>query len=322
MQAVYKRVKPQQELRQRKKSSLGLSWKQYKLYYILMLPGLAYFLIFHYLPMFGLFVAFKDVSPFGGLAEMWNSEWVGFKHFDKFFDSYYFWDVLGNTVIISFLKLMFGFTTPIIFALLLNEIRIKWFKKSIQTISYLPHFISMVVVTGMVNNLLSTHGGIVNAIIQFFGGEPIAFLVDSNYFRSVLVITDIWKGIGWESIIYLAAMASIDPQLYESAKVDGANRFKQMWHITLPGISFVICILLILNIGNFLEAGFEQILLLYSPSVYEVADIIDTYVYRLGLVNMEYSFAAAVGLFQNVIGAVLILAANYIVKKMGHQGLW
>lgn len=302
--------------------SVGNIWRRQKFYYFLLLPGLLYFLIFHYIPMFGVSIAFKDITPFDGIEGIFGGEWVGFTHFKRFFDSYYFWNVLGNTIIISLYKLFFGFPAPILLALLLNEVTSKWFKKSVQTISYLPHFISMVVVAGLLTNLLSTDNGILNAILSALGKEAVSFLGEPAYFRTILVISDVWQSIGWGSILYLAAMAGIDPQLYEAAKMDGANRLRQMWHITLPGISFVISILLILNVGKFLEAGFEQIFLLYSPSVYQVADIIDTYVYRQGLLQMQYSFAAAIGVFKNIVGMVLILLANYIVKKMDQPGLW
>ncbi|TBL79159.1 sugar ABC transporter permease [Paenibacillus thalictri] len=299
-----------------------MTWKKHQFFYLLMVPGLVYFLIFHYIPMAGVAIAFKDVTPFDGLQGIIHGDWVGFAQFKRFFASYYFWNVLGNTVIISFYKLFFGFPAPILFALLLNEVTSKWFKRSVQTISYLPHFISMVVVAGLLTNLLSTNNGILNAIMLAIGKQPISFLSDPAYFRTILVLSDIWQSIGWGSILYLAAMTGIDPQLYEAAKMDGANRLRQVWHITLPGISFVISILLILNVGRFLEAGFEQIFLLYSPAVYQVADIVDTYVYREGLLQMQYSFAAAIGMFKNIVGMTLILISNYIVKKMDQPGLW
>lgn len=311
-----------QQIKPIKRNKLLSRIKQYKLYYVLILPGLLYFLLFHYIPMFGIIIAFKDVSPFEGVAGIFTSDWVGLQNFERFFNSYYFWNVLGNTLIISFYKLLFGFPAPIILALLLNEVRHALFKKSIQTISYLPHFISMVVLAGLVTTMFSVEGGLINSVIAFFGGEPIQFLGDAQYFRSVLVISDVWKTVGWGSILYLAAMSGIDPQLYEAARMDGASRWRQTWHITIPGIRFVIVLLLILNIGQFLEAGFEQVLLLYSPSVYEVADIIDTYVYREGLISMQYSYATAVGMFKNLIGMILILGANHVAKKLNQPGIW
>lgn len=296
--------------------------KRDKLYYYLIAPGILYFLIFHYVPIYGIIVAFKDVSPFDGLKGIFESSWVGFKHFKVFIDSYYFWNVLENTIVISFYRILFGFPAPIILALLINEIGSTVFKRVVQTVSYLPHFISMVILAGFVSVLLSVDGGLVNSILQQFGHESQMFLADPAYFRSIIVGSYIWKEVGWNSILYLAAIAGVDPQLYEAAKMDGANRFRQMWNITLPGILPIIVILLILQIGSVMDAGFEQIFLLYSPPVYAVSDIIDTYVYRKGLEEIQYSFAAAVGLFKSVIALVLIIGANKVAKKLGQEGIW
>jgi putative aldouronate transport system permease protein len=291
-------------------------------YYLLMLPGLIYFFIFHYVPMFGIIIAFKDISPFSGLEGILTQPFVGFVHFENFFKSYYFTNVMSNTLIISGLKLIFGFPAPIILALLINEVRIKWFKRTVQTISYMPHFLSMVIVAGLVMAMLTTEGGLVNAIIKALGGEPHAFLGDPRYFRWVLVGTSLWQGVGWGSILYLAAMANIDPQLYEAAMIDGANKWQQIWAVTIPGITYVIVILFIFAVGGLLNAGFEQILLLYSPSVYSVADIIDTYVYRAGLLSLQYSYATAVGLFKSILALILLLSTNWLARRLGHSGLW
>ncbi|WP_248924588.1 ABC transporter permease [Paenibacillus hamazuiensis] len=302
-----------------------MNWAAVKInrfYYYLIIPGMLYFLIFDYIPMFGVIIAFKDISPFEGVQAIFSGEWVGFKHFVRFWNSYYFWNVMSNTLIISLYKLLFGFPASIVLALLLNELRFVVFKRIVQTISYLPHFISTVVVAGLAMMILSTDGGLVNAILVFFGKEPVHFLGSPEYFRSILVISHVWQTIGWGSILYLAAMSGIDPGLYEAARMDGAGRFRQMWHITLPGITHVVVILLIFQIGGLLNAGFEKVLLLYSPSVYEVADIIDTYVYREGLLRLNYSFATAVGLFKNVLAMFLILGANYLAKKMNQTGIW
>ncbi|WP_135554047.1 ABC transporter permease [Paenibacillus cymbidii] len=296
--------------------------RKYRLHYLLLLPGVAYFLIFHYVPLYGIVIAFKDVTPFDGIRGIFASDWVGLKHFRNFVSSYYFWDILKNTLAISFYRLLFGFPAPIALALLLNEVRSVWFKRSVQTIAYLPHFISMVIVASLMTTLLTTDGGLVNALLHKLGVEPINFLGDKHYFRSVLVASGIWKDIGWSSIIYLAAIAGIDPQLYEAATVDGAGKWKQVWHITLPGILFIVVIMLIFSIGGMLNAGFEQIMLLYSPPVYEVSDIIDTYVYRRGLIEMQYSFAAAVGVFKSFIALFLLLGANYVAKKLEQDGIW
>lgn len=303
-------------------SKILLNWKKYKLYYLLILPGMLYYIIFHYIPMFGIVIAFKDISPFEGIRGIVTGDWVGFKHFIKFFNSIYFWDIMKNTLVISFYKLLFGFPAPIILALLLNEVRNKHFKKVVQTISYLPHFISMVIVAGLLTNMLSTQGGIINEIIKLFGKEPIFFLGDSRYFRSVLVTSGIWQGVGWGSIVYLAAISGIDTQLYEACIVDGGNKWAQIWHVTLPGIRNVIVLMLIMAIGGLLNAGFEQILLLYSPAVYDVSDIIDTYVYREGLINANYSFATAIGLFKSIIAMILMMGSNYIAKLFDQEGIW
>lgn len=296
--------------------------KRQKLYYFLLVPGLLYFLIFHYGPMYGIIIAFKDIAPFDGMKGIFSAEWVGLKHFRNFTESYYFTNIMVNTLTISFYRLLFGFPTPILLALLINEVRHVAFKRTVQTISYLPHFISMVVLAGLVTTLLSTDGGFVNGVLQKLGFGPVMFLSDTRFFRSVLVGSGIWKEMGWSSIIYLAAIAGVDQQLYEAAKVDGAGKLKQIWHITLPGISPIVIIMFILAIGHVMDAGFEQIFLLYSPPVYGVADIIDTYVYRKGLVEVQYSFAAAVGLFKSVIAAGLVLGTNYLARKFGQEGIW
>ena len=295
---------------------------KYKLYYLLILPGVLYYLVFHYLPMFGVVIAFKDIAPFEGLKGIINGEWVGFKHFSNFFNSVYFWQILRNTVLISTYRIIFGFPAPILLALLLNEIRNRTFMRTVQTISYLPHFISIVVVVGLTTNLLSTQGGLINEVIKSLGGEPIFFLGDVKYFRGVIVGTDIWKRLGWESIIYIAAMTSIDIQLYEAAVIDGANKLRKIWHITLPSISNIIVIVFIFAVGDLLNAGFEKILLLYSPPVYEVSDIIDTYVYREGLIGMKYSYSSAVNFFKSFVAMFLLLGTNYIAKKFDQEGIW
>ena len=296
-------------------------WK-YRFYYYLAIPGLLYFLIFHYVPMGGALIAFKDISPFDGLGGFFDAPWVGLKHFERFTSSVYFYNIIENTIIISGLKILFGFPAPIIFALLLNEILRTNFKRIIQTISYLPHFISWVVTAGMITALLATSGGLLTESINSITGSNINFLGNKDYFVGILVTSHVWKTIGWSSIIYLAAMSSIDPALYESARMDGANRLQMAWYITIPSISLVIVIMFLLEIGNLLEAGFEQIVLLYSPSVYKVADIIDTFVYREGLLALKYSFASAVGLFKAVIAFFLLYLANKMANRLGHTGLW
>ena len=281
-------------------------------YLLLLLPALIIFVLFRYIPMAGIVIAFKKYTIAGGL---FGSPWVGFTYFERLFDSEKFYQVLWNSIRISFLKIAIGFPGPIIFALLLNEVRQTAWKKSFQTISYLPHFVSWVVVGGIVRDVLSVHG-VINGMMGFFGAEPRLFLQEMHSFLPIVITSMIWKNIGWGSIIYLAAITSIDPDLYEAAEIDGAGRVRRMWHITLPSITHVIIILFLLRIGNILEAGFDQIFNLYNPLVYDVADIIDTYVYREGISGFQYSLTAAASLFQNVVGLMLLLVVNVVTRRM------
>lgn len=287
--------------------------------YWMIAPVVLYYLIFKYLPMYGSIIAFKDYSVAGGI---WGSDWVGFMHFQDFFQSYYFWRLIRNTFLISFYDLIFGFPAPIILAILLNELRSKWYKKLVQTVSYLPHFVSLVVICGMIIDFTSRNG-LINTIIEFFGGERSALLAAASNFRTIYISTSIWQGVGWASIIYLAALSGINPELYEAAKVDGAGRFRQIWSITLPGLIPIITILLILRIGGLLEVGFEKIILLYNPNTYETADVISSFVYRKGLVETSnFSFSTAVGLFESVINFILLVSANTISRRFSDNRLW
>ncbi|MEH7009914.1 ABC transporter permease subunit [Neobacillus niacini] len=291
-----------------------------KYLYLLLIPFIAWYIIFAYKPMWGLQIAFKDYSLFKGIAD---SPWVGLENFERFFQSEYFLRTLKNTILISLYTLIFAFPAPILLALLFNEVKNAVFKKSVQTLTYLPHFISIVVIAGIVTNFLSPTTGIVNQIIDKLGGEKIYFLIEPEYFRTILISSmNIWKDVGFNAIIYLAAIAGINPALYEAAKIDGAGRWKQMWHITLPSILPTIIILFIINIGSFLEVGYEAILLLYQPATYETADVINTFVYRAGLQEGQYEIGAAAGLFNSVVGLILVVAANKISKKVTENGLW
>ncbi|QGG58618.1 ABC transporter permease subunit [Paenibacillus sp. B01] len=287
--------------------------------YLLLLPGLLLVLVFKYMPMYGVIIAFQEYNIYKGIT---GSEWVGFDQFTRLFNSPDFTEILGNTIIISVYKLIASFTLPIILALLLNELRSKLFKRFAQSVVYLPHFISWVIFSGILITFLNPVDGLVNLILQRFGVMPIDFLGDVRYFRSILVISDIYKEVGWGTIIYLAAIAGVSADLYEAARIDGANKLKQTWHVTLPAIRPVILILVILSLANILEAGFQQIFLLYNPLVYDVADIIDTYVYRVGIQEANYSYATAAGLFKSAVAMTLILTVNTIVKKSGQEGLW
>ena len=285
----------------------------------MILPVVLYYIIFCYIPMGGALIAFEDYAPGKGI---FGSEWVGLRNFQQFFGGVYFWRLLRNTLMISVFHLLWGFPVPIIFALILNEFRTGFFKKAIQTISYMPHFISLVVTCGMIINFLSPSGGILNVFIKALGGKPTNFLSVPKYFRTIYIASGIWQEFGWGSIIYIAALAGIDQEMYEAARIDGAGRFKQMLYITLPSISNTMIILLILNVGNIMSVGFEKINLLYTPSTYETADVISTYVYRMGLQSLQYSFSSAVGLFNSVINVILLVTSNAIAKKVTGSGIW
>lgn len=291
----------------------------YKYMYVLLLPGILYFIIFRYLPMGGLVIAFKEYSIF---TSVWAAPWTGLKNFQDVFASVDFWNVLRNTLLISAYKIIVGFPVPIALALLLNEMRSKYFKKSIQTVLYLPHFISWVVIGGIMLSIFSPSYGIVGEIFKLFGQEPINLMGSTKYFRGLLVASEVWKEAGWGTIIYLASLSVVDPNLYEAAIVDGANRWQQIWHITLPCISGVIVLMLILRIGNLMDAGFEQILVLQNDLVIDISDIFDTYVYRVGLRQGNYSFTTAVGLFNSVIAMILIYSSDRFAKLIGEEGLF
>lgn len=290
-----------------------------KYMYLMLVPGMLFIFIFCYLPMGGIIVAFQDYNPFVGILK---SPWVGFEHFRKLFALPRFWEILRNTLLISTYKLVFGFPAPIILSLLLNEVRRRHFKRIVQTIYYLPHFISWVVIAGITMSLLSVEYGVLREVFELFDIKRINLLGSTRYFRSILVVSDIWKGAGWGTIIYLAAISNIDPNLYESAKIDGAGRLRQAWYITFPGILSVTVLLLILNIGGLLNAGFDQILALQRPVVQSVSDIFETYIYRIGLGGGKYSFTTALGLFKSVVATMLIITADFFSKKVTGEGLF
>ncbi|UVI31073.1 ABC transporter permease [Paenibacillus spongiae] len=305
--------------RQPKLKKLGSRlWKERYLF-LLLLPGLLYFLIYRYLPMAGNIIAFQDFSAFRGF---WKSDWVGFKHFAKIFEDREVLRVIWNTLYLSFLQIVFAFPVSIILALMLNEVRNKRFKYIVQSIVYLPHFLSWVVVIGIVTTFLKSDG-IVNQLLgAVFGTEAIPFLQDSSWFMPLIVIETIWKESGWGTIIFLAALAGVNPSLYEAAVVDGANRWRQIWHITLPAIRSTIVILLILRLGSVLDVGFEQIFLMLNPLNMDVGNVLDTYVYFKGIEQSDFSFATAVGLFKSLVGLILIVAANRLAKRFGEDGVF
>lgn len=293
-------------------------WK-YKYLTLLLLPAILYFAIFMYGPLYGLQIAFKNYTFFDGI---WGSAWVGLEHFERLWQLESFKEVFRNTIMISLYKFAFGFPAPIIFAILLNELKNMMFKRVVQTISYFPYFVSWVILAGIFTQFLSPSIGPVNILLQSLGLEPIYFLADTSWFRTVLVSTDVWRELGWGTIIYLAALSGINPELYEVSKVDGASRFQRIRYVTLPGLYPVITIMMVLSIGKLINDDFDQVFNLYNPAVYSVGDVLSTYTYRYGLVNMEYSFATAVGLFKNVISLVMVLGANALARRLNDYGLW
>lgn len=287
--------------------------------YILLVPGLLFLLLFKYAPMYGIIIAFQDFNIFDGFT---GSKWVGLAQFEKLVHSEEFYQVFINTLLISLYKIVLLFPIPILIALFLNEVRKTWFKKTVQTIIFLPHFLSWVIISGLFINILSPSGGLVNNVIQAFGGTPISFFLDNSFFRSVIVFTAGWKESGWNAIIFIAAIAGIEQEQYEAAAIDGAGRIKQMLHITLPGIVPTIILIFILRLGYLLEAGTEQILTMYNSVVYQSGDVIGTFVYRQGLGQQDYSFSTAVGIFNSLVGFILIVAGNELSKKLIKRSIW
>lgn len=287
-------------------------------FYIMLIPLILYYLTFHYYPMYGAQIAFKNFSIGKGIT---GSPWVGLEHFRSFFDSIYFGRLFGNTILINVYDIIFGFPLPILLAILLNEVRVGWYKRSIQTVTYLPHFVSTVVLCGMLRDF-TTRTGLINTIISMCGGEPIIFLQEASWYRTIFVASGIWSECGWSSIIYMAALSAIDAEQYEAARIDGANRFQQMLHVTLPSLLSTIVIMLIIRCGKIMNVGAEKTLLLYNPTTYKTADVISTYVYRKGIVDGDYSFSSAVGLFNSVINFIMLISVNKFSKKLTGSGLF
>jgi putative aldouronate transport system permease protein len=287
--------------------------------YIMLLPGIFYFLAFRYLPMWGILISFKDFLPFKGF---WDSEWVGLKHFERFFFDANFSLLFTNTLVLALYNLIFFFPLPILLAIMMNELRIGLVKRWVQTLIYIPHFVSWVVVVGIVYMFFSTEGGVINEMLAMMGIPKIDFLISSDWFRTMITFEVIWKESGWGTIIFLAALAGVDPGLYEAAKMDGAGRFRQLWHITLPAIRSTIMILLILRLGSFLDNGFEQIFLMLNSMNREVGEVFDTYVYVVGIQQGQFSYSTAVGLFKSVIGLILVVVSNWLSKRFTGEGLY
>lgn len=310
------------KLEQNKKRSfptrLVRDLRKNKLRYLIILPVLLYYLIFCYKPMYGAIIAFKDYVPSLGIAD---SPWAGFKHFEEFFNSFYFWRILKNTLVISFTNLIFGFPAPIILALLINEVTNRHFKKFVQTVSYIPHFISLVVVCSMIKEF-TMDNGLISDILAQFGFERVTMLDQKQYFVPIYVISEIWQRIGWDSIIYLAALVNVNKDLYEAADIDGAGKFRQVFSITLPSIMPTIITMFLLRIGGILNVGYEKIILLYNEATYETADVISTFVYRKGLQEFNWSYSTAVGLFNSIINFIVLIIGNTLSKKFAETGLW
>ena len=297
-----------------KKTGSGI-WHQYykhRYLFLMLLPVMIYYLVFHYMPIYGITIAFKDFYPLKGIMD---SPWVGFKYFKQLFEDPFFLPALKNTLIISFWKILLGFPAPIILALMLNEIRNVRAKKFFQTVTYLPHFISWVVLSGILIEMLSPSRGPINILLKYLGQDPIFFLADPKWFRPVVIISGIWRELGWQSIVFLAAMTNIDPELYQVADLDGAGKLRKMWSITIPSIMPVIIIMAILSVGNLINDDFDQIYNLLNANVLSVGEVISTYTYKTGLVNMNYSYSTAVGVFKNVIAFALVMGTNFLASK-------
>jgi putative aldouronate transport system permease protein len=290
-----------------------------KLLYAMILPGLALLLVFKYAPMWGLVIAFQDYQPFKGVS---GSSWVGLKHFERLFSEPMFWNIFKNTILLFLYNILFFFPVPIILSLMLNEIRINVFKRFIQTLIYIPHFMSWVIIVSISYVMLTIDGGIINELLVMLGFEKVNFLLNETMFRPMYIMQVIWREAGWGTIIYLAAIAAVDPQLYEAARMDGANRLRQVWHVTLPAIRSVIVVLLILKIGDVLELGFEHVYLLLNAMNREVAEIFDTYVFTTGLRQGQFSYSTAIGFFKSIVGFVLVIVVNWLARKFGEEGIY
>ncbi|RED55624.1 MULTISPECIES: sugar ABC transporter permease [Cohnella] len=325
-EAVIERMPPEQAVRRGKRNDKRF-WRYFRAnydLYLMCIPGLAFLIVYKFTPLLGLSLAFKDFNLFAGdniIDSIVQSPWVGMKHFNRIFEDEAFLKVIGNTLIISLYKLVFLFPIPILVAISLNELRIRWMKRWVQTIVYLPHFLSWVIIFGLFYSLFGSYG-MINKLIEALGGQSISFFSDSSWFRSLLVFTEGWKETGWNTILFLAAMTAIDPQQHEAAVVDGAGRFKRIWHITIPGIVPVIMLVLVLRLGQILNAGFEQVLVMYNPAVYDVADIIQTFVYRIGLGKMDFSLSTALGLFESVVAFILVYSSNQLSKRYLGKSIW
>lgn len=316
--AIEKAAQMKIDRKSEKKKTLRKIRKNWDLY-LLIIPIIAYFIIFKYIPMYGLQIAFKDFIAVDGI---FNSPWVGLEHFERFFQSFYFERLLSNTLLIGLYELAVGFPIPIILALMINEVKNKYFKSFIQTITYAPHFLSVVVVVGILYLFLSPQTGIINQLIVILGGEPIYFMAEPAWFKTIFVFSGVWQNMGWSSIIYLAALSAIDPQLQEAAKIDGASRLQRIWHINLPSIKPTIIIMLILQCGSILGVGFEKVFLMQNSLNMSASDVISTHIYRTGILGADYSYSTAIGLFESFVNLIILLLVNYTARKVNKVSLW
>ncbi|MFD0716495.1 ABC transporter permease [Paenibacillus sp. GCM10027626] len=316
--ATASRGSAQTEPRARRKSF----WRDLKrrpFLYALLFPVIAYFIIFKYFPMYGEIIAFKDFRLMDGI---WGSKWVGMQHFERLWHSSDLWKIVRNTLLLNLYSLCIGFPVPIALAIVLNEVRLEWFKRVVQNLLYLPHFLSWIILGTIVIGLLSPSTGFINAVLKMFGVDPIYFMGSNFWWPIVYVLSGIWRDAGFGTILYLAAMSSIDPHLYEAARIDGGGKLRQIWHITLPGIRSTIALMLVLRMGHMFDVGFEQVWVLTNPLVTSVADVMSTYIYRLGLINLQYSYTTAIGLLQSLVGLILVITVNRIIRAMGERALW
>jgi len=311
-------AKTSQSLPSRWLRILKKDFNKYSGVYLMMIPMIVYYVLFCYMPMYGAIIAFKDFYPAQGII---NSPWAGLRHFKNFFNDVYFTRLLTNTLMISLQNLVFGFPAPIILALLLNEVRQARFKKVVQTVSYLPHFISIMVIAGLIIDFTASDG-VITQVLMMFGFEKQTMLLNPKLFRPIYLLSGIWQEVGWGSIVYLGALTGVDEQLYEAARIDGAGKLRQIWSITLPGITPTIIVMLLLRLGSIMSVGYEKIILLYNPTIYETADVISSYVYRKGLLEFSYSYSAAVGLFNSVINFTLVVMSNWVSRKVSETSLW
>lgn len=319
MKTILKRKNELPNIKQKSRKSILFYIKKDIYLYLLLTVPLVFYAIFKYIPMYGALIAFKDYNIFKGMA---NSEWVGLDVFKEIFRTKEFYNVLRNTLLLNFMDLLFGFPMPIILAIAMSEVKVKWFKKTIQTVGYLPYFLSWVVVGGILYQMFSTKSGVVNYVIKQFGAEAIPFLSDTSWWLFTYVLSGIWHGMGWGAILYMAAIAGINPELYEAAIVDGCNRLGRIRHITLPGIKPTITILMVLNLGKLVDIGFERPIAIGNVIVSQYSEVISTFVYRVGILSGRFSIATAIGLFQSLVGMIMIVTANRISKKLGGQGIW